>query len=242
MMKSEPFLTSLKTALRIQGMTYAQIAKKIGVSQSTVKRWFSSGGMSLDHYAQLLSISGVSLQDLTKMLGVQSEAEVYTYTLDQETYLSKHPSSHAFFNLLLRHGSVSELKKKIKMPELLIMQSLRQLDKIGLIECQEKTRFRLLVAKKVAWRKDGPLRRQFLAEAKKEFLQSDFGGRHSSFRFLNIPLSERSLNEFIGQCSRATSEIVQISEVEKSVHPDLVEYGILMAIRPWTFSKFEIKP
>lgn len=239
-MNSDPFLNGLKSVLKMRAITYDDVSKQLGVSQSTVKRWFSSGGMSLDQYAQVMTIAKVSFFDLAKLVDAQAEAETYIYTEEQEAFFIKHPASHAFFHLLLQHGSVAEVTKRKKLANSIVSQCLRQLDTIGLIEWQNKNRYRLLVPKRVAWRKDGPLRRQFLAEAKGEFLHSNFSGRQSGFRFLNIRLTEKTATDLVDQYAKIANELGQTSEIEKATHRDLEDYGILMAVRPWIFSKLVI--
>jgi len=239
-MSPQPLLTSLKSVLKMQSITYSDVSKQLGVSQSTVKRWFSSGGMSLDQYAQVMAIAKVSFFDLAKLVDAQAEAETYIYTESQEAFFIKHPATHAFFHLLLQYGSVAKVTKRTKLANAVVSQCLRQLDTIGLIEWQDKNRYRLLVPKRIAWRKDGPLRRQFLAEAKGEFLHSNFLGRQSSFRFLNIRLTEKTATDLVIQFTKIANELNQTSEIEKAAHPDLDDFGILMAVRPWVFSKLAI--
>lgn len=239
-MDTKPFVSSLKSVLKMRSIKYDEISKRLGVSQSTVKRWFSSGSMSLDQYAQIMAIAKVGFSDLAKLVDAQSEAETYIFTEKQETFFVKHPSAHAFFHLLLQYGTVSEVIRRTKLTMFVASQCLRQLDAIGLIEWQNKNRYRLLVSKRVAWRKDGPLRRQFLAEAKGEFLHSNFSGRLSGFRFLNLRLTEKTVTDLISQFSKNSNELSQVSEIEKAAHRDLDDFGILMAVRPWTFSKLVI--
>lgn len=236
-MTSRQFVTGLKSILKLRGLTYQAIAKEMGVSESSVKRWFSTGQMSLEQYSQLLSMANISFHDLAKLLDAQADGEVYIFSHEQELFLANHSSAHAFLNLLLRYSSVNEVIKRTNLSRSVVTRHLRQLDSIGLIEWQEGNKYRLLVSKKVAWRKDGPLRRQFLAEAKNEFLQSNFSGNLSGFRFLSLRLTEKSIADVIHQFSKITGEVTQISELEKSVHKELEDVGILMAVRPWTFSK-----
>lgn len=239
-MQSQMFTDSMKSILRVRGVTYQHIAEELDVSESTVKRWFSIGGMSLDQYSKVMDVAKVSFHDLAKIMDAHKDSEIYTFTLTQETFLVKHPTTHAFFNLLIRHGAVGEIKRRIKIPDTLISQSLRHLDSIGLIEWKEKSKYRLRVSRKVAWRKDGPLRKQFLSEAKREFLHSEFNERLSTFRFLNVQLTEKTALDLIDQLSKVANDINHISEMEKSVHPELGDFGVLLAIRPWLFSKLNI--
>jgi transcriptional regulator with XRE-family HTH domain len=236
-MNSQAWTNSLKAALKAQGKTYRDVAEQLNVSQSTVKRWFSSGGISLDQFTQVMVVAGVRLGDLAKLAEAGSEARFHVYTEAQESFLAKHPHTHTFFNLLVRFGTVRAALKKRKIPQSDVAKFLRQLDALGLVEWQKGDRVRFLTSRKLVWRKDGPLRRQFLREAKSEFLDSDFSGRFSTFRFLNIPLTERTAAELMTQMTKFASDANHVSEIEKNVNPDLADFGVLVAVRPWTFSK-----
>lgn len=238
-MNSKTFTSSLRAVLRSRGIKYEQVAQQLDVSESTVKRWFSSGGMSLDQYAKVLEMADVRFEDLARIIDSKAESEVYFYSEHQEQVLVKHPKAHAFFNLLLKYEKVSVVERKCKLPKSVVSRSMKLLDNIGLIEWKEKNRFKFLVSKKVAWRKNGPLRKQFLSEAKNEFLNSNFSGELSSFRFLNLQLSQKASSQLMGKISKVLDDGVNISEVEKSVNNELEEFGFLFAFRPWSFSKLK---
>jgi hypothetical protein len=207
------------------------------VSESTVKRWFSRGGLSLEQFSKILEITHVEFQDLGKLLDSYSETETHVYTHQQEAYFVANPLGHSFFNLLLRFESLSRVKKRLKLPDRSATRILRDLEKVELIGWMPNDRIKFLTSKKTAWRKDGPLRKQLLEKAKQEFLRSDFSGTASSFRFLNTPLTEKSVSALIMQISKIISEQSQLSELENAMKPDLETYGILMAVRPWDFLK-----
>lgn len=239
-MDSRPFVTPLKNALKLRGLGYTDIAKEMNVSLSTVKRWFSSGGMSLDQFAKILALGGIGLHDLANLMGSAAESEVYFFSEEQEIFFIKNPVTHAFFNALLKYGSVRKIAKAKALNDAVVMKCLNQLHKLELIEWKTGTQYRLLVSAKIGWRRDGPLRRQFFTEAKTEFLNSNFSERQSDFRFLYAPLTEKSASELLRQISKITTETMHISEVEGSANPHLQEYGILLAVRPWTFSKLSL--
>src|SRR5262245_8080173 len=57
----------LKKALRERGLTYAHLAKGLGLSESSVKRTFSQGTMSLDRLEQVCALMGLEIADLLEL-------------------------------------------------------------------------------------------------------------------------------------------------------------------------------
>lgn len=237
MQKIDELMRALKTILKANGLTYSEIAKSMAVSEASVKRWFSQGGISLQQFTEVMQLAGTEIQDLASVMKAESQLKEYIYSIEQELFFVDHPQCHAFFNALLRFGSVKGIQQKTKISSASANRYLVELERLKLVERLPADRLRFLTPKRVVWRKDGPLRKQFLREAKEEFLDATFTDKLAAFRFVQVSLSNHSASAFLTQLSKGVDEATRTAEIEKSISSNLSEYGILIAIRPWQFSK-----
>ena len=77
-------LEVLKRALRERGLTYARIAKGLGISESSVKRTFSKGSMSLVRLEELCELAEWEITDLIELTHIaEARAEELTEQVEQ---------------------------------------------------------------------------------------------------------------------------------------------------------------
>ena len=57
-------VAELKRALREQGLTYARVARALGLSLATIKRRFARGDFSLERFESICDLAGVGLREL----------------------------------------------------------------------------------------------------------------------------------------------------------------------------------
>ena len=70
---------ALKQVLRMRGLTYAALAQRIGLSEASVKRLFSTGHFTLDRFEQVCELARTSITELARELeGGQDEVEKLT--------------------------------------------------------------------------------------------------------------------------------------------------------------------
>ena len=58
----------LKRELRTRGVTYAQVARKLGLSEASVKRMFSRREFTLKRLDQVCQLTHSDFSDLTRIL------------------------------------------------------------------------------------------------------------------------------------------------------------------------------
>jgi len=68
MANSQDLVEALRAELKAAGMTYAMLAKSLGTSESTVKRMFSRGDMSLARVDEILDALNLDLADIARRI------------------------------------------------------------------------------------------------------------------------------------------------------------------------------
>ena len=61
-----PLLTTLKCEFKSRGIAYRDAARQLGLSESSIKRLFSSSRLSLARLEQLCQLAGLELTDLVQ--------------------------------------------------------------------------------------------------------------------------------------------------------------------------------
>src|SRR5688572_1073045 len=111
MRQSSLLVHTLKRYLKLKGVTYKELARKLGQSESNIKRTFSQEALSLKGLEAICEAMGIELLELARMSRpVQETAE--SFTKAQEEILAKAPELFAFFYLILSGLSVPEITRR----------------------------------------------------------------------------------------------------------------------------------
>ena len=95
-----PFVDALKQSLRARGMTYADLARRLGLSEPTVKRMFSRGTFTLARIEQILRVLDLELYEVARMSRGRAPRPV-ELSLEQETALARDERLLSVFWLVL---------------------------------------------------------------------------------------------------------------------------------------------
>jgi transcriptional regulator with XRE-family HTH domain len=231
-----PLIDALKRALRRQGLTYAEVAKRMRLSEASIKRLLSRGRMSLEQLLQLAAIAGTDLAELTRQAGVDRQAP-RQLSLEQERALAEDSRLLMLFHLLVAGRSVAGIAREFALRGPECTQLLAKLDRLALIEWLPQDRVRLRVARDFSWRSDGPIRRRYGAQVLREFLRDRFDGDQALLRFEVRELSDASVDVIRRRLQRLASEIADMAELDAELPNERKHsVGVALALRPWVFS------
>jgi len=147
---------ALKLALKNHGITYKQVAEKLGVSEKTVKRLFQDKDCSLTRLHDICEMMDMTIYDLLDFSRHYQEPLI-TLSDRQEAYLQGHPHHFSFlFFLIIGHG-VDEIQAQYGLSDLGIFRYLRDLDREGFIELGAHNQFRLRIEGRMLMSVRGPL-------------------------------------------------------------------------------------
>lgn len=227
-----------KRALRERGITYADVAKALDLSEASVKRLFSRGTLSLDRLAAIAELMGMDLADLVRLAETVDPA-TRRLTYEQEKYLVERPKLLAMFFWLLNDLDLDTIIEyfQVERPEGILL--LRDLEHLGLIERRPFDRVRLKVSRQLAWRRDGPIRRFIDERVLREFLGGDFHDHGEAYDFVSGLMSTDSRDRLQREIDRLVRTFNELVEQDTDVPPDRrAGTSLLIAMRPWKFSLF----
>lgn len=240
MQESQLIIEELKTVLKARGITYLDLAEKLEVSESTIKRTLTSQKITLERLEQICQAAALSVFELTSLIKKPDKETKHTYTLAQERFLAKNPRYLVFFDLLIRHGSLAKVKKiKPEIKPKTISMYLKKLDDLGLIEWHPGDKIKFPVGRDVAWIPDGPLRNTFLKWAKDDFVSGDFKGNGDHFSFAVAELTEASIEKIQIRLKEVAQEVSHLARIDKNSRSKTENFAVMLGSRPWTFSILE---
>lgn len=231
---------SLKRLLKSRGITYATLAKRIGLSEPSVKRIFSRSTLSLARLQQICQALDTSILEVTRLAGEQHTDAAETLTWDQEAALAEDPKLLACLYLLTNGRTARELGAELRADEKQIRRWFARLHSLGLIGLRSNLRARVRTAPAITWRKDGPIRKLYEAQVRDEFLRSAFADRAEALHFRSAELSDASCRVLLRKLERLANEFRDLAELDRSLPSrEKRSVAVLLASRPWVFSMFQ---
>ena len=233
-------IETLKRILKSKKITYALIAKELGISEASVKRTFSESSFTMERFGKICELADLTITEVATLTKVSSDDDHYQYTNEQEHFFAENPKYLAFFDMLIRLGSVKNVvAERPHLTDRKVANYMKQLDAMGLIERLGDHKFRFRVSRHVTWIKNGPLRKKFLPLAKNDFIQHGFSEPNSNFEFSSVQLSASSIEKISTKIRELASEIRYIADLEKKINIDTTDYGFMISMRPWKFDLLE---
>ncbi len=227
---------ALKRSLRARGLTYAALARRLGLSEPSVKRMFSRGTFTLARIEQILRVLELELYDLARMSRGESRGPA-ELSLEQENALAKDERLLSVFWLVLNDWRYGEIMEQFAISKTELTLAFARLARAGLIDWGPRERARLKVPRDFQWRAGGPVKRAYGARVMQEFLRGRFDGALEMLRFEARDVSAESAAVVRRKLERFTAEFNELAEVDSALPAARrTAVAVLVACRPWAFS------
>ena len=163
-----PLIDAMKRGLRREGITYAQLAQRLQLSEASIKRLFSRGRFTLQQVLAVCEAIGTDLAELGRSAQNRAEA-IRQLSVAQERALAGDPRLLLLFHLLMAGWSLADIGREYALQGTERTLLLARLERLGQIELLPRDRVRLRIARDFFWRSNGPVRRRYGAQALREF-------------------------------------------------------------------------
>ena len=228
----------LKRELRTRGVTYAQVARKLGLSEASVKRMFSRKDFTLKRLDQVCQLTNADFSDLARTLN-REETLIAQLTQEQEKEIASSVKLFLVAVCALNHVTPEHIVEIYDISQAECIQLLLKLDRIGFIRLQANNRIKLLVSRDFAWLPDGPIQRFFKQHAHGDFNRSRFDGPDEYFVAVNGMLSSSSRATIVARLKRIAREFSELHNDDARLPPSQrLNMTMLVAIRHWELQAF----
>lgn len=235
MASSSRFVDALKKCLRARSMTYAELARRLQLSEASVKRMFSRGAFTLSRIEEILGLLDIELYEVARMSRkVERPAEL---TQEQELALARDERLLSVFWLVQNDWRFAEILEAFAIARGELTLAFARLDRLRLIEWSAGERVRLRVPKDFRWRAGGPVKKAYGRRVMGEFLDARFDASLELLRFESRELSPESALVLKRRLERLVAEFNDAAEIDGAVPGGRrVGIALLAACRPWRFS------
>jgi len=230
------FVDALKRSVRARGLTYAELARRLQLSEASVKRMFSRGTFTLARIEEVLAAVELDLYEVARMCRGAGNGPAQL-SHEQELGLARDERLLALFWLLLNGWSFEEIVEGFEITRTELTVAFARLEKLKLIEWGPRESTRLLVPRDFLWRTGGPAKKAYARRAMAEFLQARFDGPLELIRFEPRELSAESAARLKRKLEQLLAEFSEMAEADSALPSRRrVPVALLAACRPWQFS------
>jgi transcriptional regulator with XRE-family HTH domain len=229
---------AIKRRLKAQGMTYQVLAKKLGLSEPTIKRDLTRGDFTLKRLDEICDILGVSVADLANDESARAP-RITRFTDAQERALTADPRLVLLTYLLVNRWSPDDIMSAVDLDENAFVSAMLALDAIGIVKFRPPRGVQPLTARNFTWRKDGPMHDYFLQRVVPDYFRAAFDGAGDDFGFVAGSLSQSSRARLKSSLGRVAAEFEDLARQDARL-PVAERHGCaaILSLRDWRFSEF----
>jgi len=231
-------VTVLKKELKAARMTYADLAAKLGMAESSVKRMLAKGDMPLSRIDAICRALKLDFADLARriadtqpLLAELAEAQEKAVVADKKLLLTA--------ICVLSQWTLEQITGSYRLTEAECIKYLAQLDRIGIIELKPLNRYRLKLAKTFRWRPHGPVMDYFRENALLDYFSGGFDGNGEGLLLVHGSISRGLAPSFLERMQRVAQDFAQQHQTDQKLgEKDREGYTLLLAMRSWEFEAF----
>jgi len=238
MSQSTALVDALKQVLRKYRVTYAQVANHLGLSEGSVKRLFSSGGMTLERLESICDLVNIELSDLFQEYE-RGRAHISHLTVEQEKELVASPRLLLVAMCARNHVAFEDMVNQYQLTEAECIQALAKLDRLKFLDLLPGNRIKMRIAPDFHWLPNGPVVQYYAKRVQEDFFSSRFTGQHEARRFVTGMLSRASREILLRKIDHWSQEFAQLQREDLGLAMDeRTNVGLLLATRPWNLGEF----
>src|SRR5258708_14371620 len=238
MSASAALIDTLKRELKAQGVTYAAVARALGMSEGSGKRVCSRRDVTLKRLEQVLDFAGLELAELARSLE-RRDRLVSRLTPQAEKAIVADKRLVLVALRVLHQWPVEKIIHTYSMSEAECIRHLVRLGRMGIIRLLPGNRYRLLLSRTFSWIPDGPFQEFFKSQAQNEYFRTRFDGPDELMLFVTGRLSKSSREAMLVRLRRVATELADLhNEDTRSPFEECTAMHMLVAIRPWALPKF----
>lgn len=239
MAQSHAVITTLKQALKSNGLTYADVAAGLDMSEANVKRMFALERFTLERLEEVCRLMQMELSDLFQLYEA-SRQRITQLTEEQEKELVADAKLLLVAVCVRNNLGFDEIIANYQISETECIRYLAKLDRLKVIDLLPYNKFKLRIDENFHWLPNGPIERFYEREIQGEFLKAGFNQGGDRRLFLSGLLSERSQELVLSRLQGLAKEFTELHRQDRQLPLDKRNnVGLLIALREWEFSVFQ---
>jgi transcriptional regulator with XRE-family HTH domain len=229
---------ALKMHLKARGLTYADVARALRISEATVKRIFSEKNCTLARLDEICEVVQVDIAELARTMPRRSRL-ISHLSRRQEEELISDPKLFLVAVSAMNHMRVEEIVSTYRISEAQCVSLLLRLEKIGFLELHENNRVRLRVSRAFAWIPEGPIM-QYVKAQTSDYFKHSFDAAGEFMRIVNVRVSGEAQVALLSRLEQIAREYSDQHDADS--HMPLSQrtpVSVLLAVRSWEPAMFK---
>ena len=229
---------ALKAELKAAGITYADLARKLNLAESSIKRIFAKGDMPLSRIDEVLRVLKMDFAELARRV---ADAQ----PLRRELSAAQEAAVVADRKLLLMaicclsQWTFEQITSTYTLGDAECVRLLTRLHTLGIIELRPLNRYRLNVDKAFRWRANGPVMAYFREHVVADYFGGGFDGDGEMLMLVYGQVGTSLAASFAERLQRVAQDFAQQHLADQKL-PDHQRqpYTLVIGMRSWVFAAF----
>ncbi len=224
---------ALKKELKSAQMTYADLARALGMAESSVKRMLAKGDMSLSRLDAVCRALKLDFAELARRVA-DAQPLLKELTQEQEKAVVADKKLLLTAICVLSQWTLEQITSYYRLTEAECIKYFAQLDRIGIIELRPLNRYRLKLAKTFRWRPNGPVMHYFRDHVVLDYFGGGFDGPAESLLLVHGSVSRGIAPAFVERMQRLAQDFAQQHQADQKLpEKDREGYTLVLATRRW---------
>jgi DNA-binding Xre family transcriptional regulator len=231
-------VTALKQELKAAHMTYAHLARSLGLAESSVKRMLARGDMPLSRIDAICRALKLDFGELARRVA-DAQPLLKELTAEQEKAVVADKKLLLCAICVLSQWTLEQITSYYRLSEAECIRYFVQMDRLGIIELRPLNRYRLKLAKTFRWRPNGAVMKYFREHVLLDYFAGGFDGDAEGLLLVHGSVSRSIAPAFFDRLQRVAQDFAQQHQADQKVAENNREgYTLLLAMRRWEFAAF----
>lgn len=238
MSTTHDLITALKAELKAAGLTYADLARELGMAESSIKRIFAKADMPLSRIDEVLRVLKMDFADLARKVA-DAQPLRRELTHEQEAAVIADRRLLLVAICAFSQWTFEQIVATYTFTEAECVKYLVQLDRLGIIELRPLNRYRLKVAKGFRWRPHGPVMAYFREHVADDYFSGGFDGEGEMLMLVHGQVGRSLAATFVERLQRVGQDFAQQHLADQKLAPEQKRpYTLVVGMRSWLFAAF----
>jgi DNA-binding Xre family transcriptional regulator len=240
MAQTAQLIDTLKRMLKSHGLSYADVAKQLSLSQASVKRLFSEQSFSLERLDKVCQMMEIEISDLVMEMSSHLRVMVSEISQEQEQEIADDVALLLVTVCILNRWTMEQLMEYFHFTEHQCIQHLAVLDRLKLIELLPGNKVKLRIAPNFKWLDNGPIQQFFQQKIAADFFDSNFSKQQEKLIVINGMLSKAGMAIFQRKLAQLVHEFDELNTDDAALPLDQrTGTTVVLATRSWQYGLFD---
>ena len=228
----------LRMHLRAKGLTYADVARALKISEATVKRIFATRNCMLERLDAICALVEVDMAELARSMPRESKL-ISQLGREQEDELVADPELLLVAVCAMHQMRVEEIVALYTLEEARCISLLLSLERIGILEVHANNRIRLRLSRSFAFIPDGPIMRYVKSQAP-DYFDHAFDAPGEVMRMINVRVSAEARVALVSRLEQVAREYAEQHSADSRLPlAQRQPASVLLAVRSWEPALFK---